>query len=94
MISNPLRPRRHLCVEATGLGPAPLSPDDRAELAALVERIAATTPPAPGHHSRFQAELAEGLKPQIEEAEATEAPESSEENEPKEPETDKGEQPR
>lgn len=86
--------RNYQIRKAAGLGPAPLSPDDRAELDALVERIAATTPPASGHHSQFRAELAEGLKPQTEDAEDTEAPESPEEDERNEPETDKGEQPR
>lgn len=46
-----------------GQGPDPLSPDDRAELDALVERVAATTPPASGERSPFRAELEEGLTP-------------------------------
>ena len=37
--------RNYQIRKAAGLGPAPLSPDDRAELDALVERIAASTPP-------------------------------------------------
>ncbi len=45
-----------------GLGPDPLSPDDRAELDALVERIAATTRPGTGPSSKFRAELADGLR--------------------------------
>lgn len=46
-----------------GLGPDPLSPHDRAELDALVERIAATTEPGNGPTTQFRAELAEGLTP-------------------------------
>ena len=49
-----------------GTGPEPLSPTDRAELDALVERIASTSPPNPSSASRtrFRAEIEEGLKPQ------------------------------
>ncbi|MBT5571373.1 MAG: cytochrome c-type biogenesis protein CcmH [Alphaproteobacteria bacterium] len=46
-----------------GLGPDPLSPHDRAELDALVERIAATTESGSGPKTQFRAELAEGLTP-------------------------------
>ena len=48
-----------------GTGPEPLSPSDRAELDALVERIASTNPPSPSSvpRSRFRAEIEEGLKP-------------------------------
>lgn len=45
-----------------GLGPEPLSPDDREELDALVERIAANTRPGTGRSSTFRAELADGLR--------------------------------
>jgi cytochrome c-type biogenesis protein CcmH len=55
--------RNYQIRKAAGLGPDPLSPDDRAELHALVERIAVTTPPASGQMSQFRAELAEGLRP-------------------------------
>jgi len=44
------------------LGPDPLSPDDRAELDALVERVAATTRTGTGPSSTFRAELADGLR--------------------------------
>jgi len=49
-----------------GMGPDPLSPADRAELDALVERIASTSPPNPSDmpRSRFREEIEEGLKPQ------------------------------
>lgn len=53
-----------------GLGPDPLSPIDRAELDALVERVAASTPPADGQRSPFRAELEEGLSPHPEPDEA------------------------
>lgn len=48
-----------------GTGPDPLSPTDRAELDALVERIASTNPPNPSNmpRSQFRAEIEEGLKP-------------------------------
>jgi len=45
-----------------GLSPEPLSPDDRAELNALVERVTATTRPGTGPSSTFRAELADGLR--------------------------------
>lgn len=48
-----------------GMGPDPLSPSDRAELDALVERIGNTNPPDPSNlqRSRFRAEIEEGMKP-------------------------------
>lgn len=48
-----------------GAGPDPLSPSDRAELDALVERIGSTNPPDPSNlqRSRFRAEIEEGMKP-------------------------------
>jgi len=55
--------RNYQVRKAAGLGPDPLSPDDRAELDALVERIASTTPPSSGQMGQFREELAEGLKP-------------------------------
>jgi hypothetical protein len=60
-----------------GMGLDPLSPDDRAELDALVERVAASTPPASGERSPFRAELEEGLKspPENDESATEEAPE-------------------
>jgi len=60
-----------------GMGLDPLSPDDRAELDALVERVAASTPPASGERSPFRAELEEGLKspPEDDESATEEAPE-------------------
>ena len=42
----------------------PLSPFDRAELDALVNRVATTTPPASARRSGFRAELSEGLAPE------------------------------
>ncbi len=45
-----------------GASPDPLSPADRAELDALVERIASTSPPNPPR-SRFRNELHDGLTP-------------------------------
>ena len=47
-----------------GGGPEPLSPTDRAELDALVERIASTSPPNPSgaRRSQFRAEIEDGLK--------------------------------
>jgi cytochrome c-type biogenesis protein CcmH len=86
--------RNYQIRKTAGLGPDPLSPDDRAELDALVERIAATTPPAARHHSQFRTELAEGLKPHTDEAEDADASESSEAEDPNGPETDKSEHPR
>ena len=53
-----------------GLSPEPLSPDDRAELDALVERIAANTPPEQPRRSEFRAELSEGLRPHADDGEA------------------------
>ena len=53
-----------------GFGPDPLCPNDRAELDALVERIAASTPPT-GPKSQFRAGIEEGLKPQHEPDEET-----------------------
>ncbi|MBO6781672.1 MAG: cytochrome c-type biogenesis protein CcmH [Alphaproteobacteria bacterium] len=47
---------------AAGLGPEPLSPNDRAELDALVDRIAASTPPGSEVKHGFRAELADGLQ--------------------------------
>ncbi len=51
-----------------GAGPDPLSPSDRAELDALVERIASKSPPSPSdmQRSQFRAELEEGLTPPAE----------------------------
>jgi len=48
-----------------GGSPEPLSPTDRAELDALVERIASTSPPDPTgtRRSQFRAEIEDGLKP-------------------------------
>jgi len=46
---------------SAGLSPEPLSPDDRAELNALVERVTAKTLPGSGPSSTFRAELADGL---------------------------------
>jgi cytochrome c-type biogenesis protein CcmH len=48
-----------------GMGPEPLSPTDRAELDALVDRIAGTSPPNPSNmpRSRFRAEIEEGMSP-------------------------------
>tara|TARA_R110002110_G_scaffold415612_2_gene651708 strand:+ start:168713 stop:169348 length:636 start_codon:yes stop_codon:yes gene_type:complete len=47
------------------MGPDPLSPSDRAELDALVERIGNTSPPDPSNlqRSRFRAEIEEGMRP-------------------------------
>lgn len=83
--------RNYQIRKTAGLGPAPLSPDDRAELDALVERIAATTPHTASHHSQFRTELAEGLKPHTDEAEDTDAPAASEEDGRSGPETNKSE---
>lgn len=69
-----------------GLGLDPLSPDDRAELDALVERVAASTPPASGQRSGFRAELQAGLTPQPEPGEtAPEASSNGDIEEPNEP---------
>lgn len=48
-----------------GKGPDPLSPSDRAELDALVERIAGANTPDPANmkRSRFKDEIEAGLKP-------------------------------
>ena len=48
-----------------GTGPDPLSPSDRAELDALVDRIGSTSPPNPSNRqrSRFRSEIEEGMKP-------------------------------
>ena len=48
--------------QSAGLTPAPLSPDDRAELNALVERVTSTTRPRTGPSSTLRAELADGLR--------------------------------
>ena len=48
--------------KTAGLSPDPLSPDDRAELDALVDRIAASTPSASTERTGFRAELADGLQ--------------------------------
>jgi cytochrome c-type biogenesis protein CcmH len=47
-----------------GIGPEPLSPTDRAELDALVERIASTSPPNPSNmpRSRLRGEIEAGMK--------------------------------
>ncbi|MBT6405217.1 MAG: hypothetical protein HOK11_12375 [Rhodospirillaceae bacterium] len=45
-----------------GTGPEPLSPTDRAELDALIERIASTSPSSVPR-SPFRTEIEEGLKP-------------------------------
>lgn len=58
--------RNYQIRKGAGLGPDPLSPDDRAELDALVERIAATTAPSSGNRSQFRAELSDGFKPPAE----------------------------
>ena len=58
---------------AAGTGLDPLSPSDRAELDALVERIAASDGPPPPR-SRFRNEIEEGLRrPSDDEEEDTEA---------------------
>jgi len=51
-----------------GTGPDPLSPADRAELDALVDRIASTSPPNPSGlpRSQFREEIKEGLTSQPE----------------------------
>lgn len=70
-----------------GNGPDPLSPADRAELDALVERIASTSPPNPSSmsRSRFRDEIKEGLTPQPEPHD-----EQPEANEPGDSETPAG----
>lgn len=72
---------------AAGTALDPLSPDDRAELDALVERVAASTPPASGARTPFRAELEEGLKshPENDEAATDEVPddETTQPNDPR-----------
>lgn len=63
-----------------GLGPDPLSPDDRAELDALVERIAANTKPGTGPSSGFRAELADGLRHEETDSENETAPDNGDGN--------------